>query len=129
MTVEALQGKSIPRSFTNGDFFQTFGQQWALSPRASAANLCQASPCQRLDFVHNNIISKEVCRVFVLRCQSVSHLTCPVLFHRVTCHVEYIQSYKLRSYISYINTFTFIHSYIHTLLLSFIHIIHNIIHT
>jgi hypothetical protein len=78
---------------------------------------------------HNSIISKEVCRVFVLRCQSTSHLTYLVSFHRVTCHIQFIQSCKLHNHIfthSYIHTFT--HSYVHTLILSHIHTqhIHNI---
>jgi hypothetical protein len=68
--------------------------------------------------------------VFVLRSQSISHLTCLVSFHQVTYHIQFIQSYKLHPYIR-----TFIQSYIHTLILSHIHIfmhtqyIHNIIHT
>jgi hypothetical protein len=32
MTVEACQGKSTMRRFTNGDFFQTCAQQWIFSP-------------------------------------------------------------------------------------------------
>ena len=49
--------------------------------------------------VHNNINSNEVCRVLVLRCQSPSNYTCPVLFHRVTCHMQF--------------TWSFIHACIH----------------
>jgi len=73
-------------------------------------------------FVHNNIISKEVCRMFVLRCQSTSHLTCLVSFHRVSPIIysyTIIRSYKVVhtsiqvTFIqSYINTFTY--SYINT---------------
>ena len=68
--------------------------------------------------VHNNIISKEVCRVFVLRCQSASRLTCRVMSHRVH------RSYTVRTVIQ----ITFRHLYIHTLILSHIHTqhIHNI---
>jgi len=71
-------------------------------------------------FVHSNIISKEVCRVLVLQCRSTSHLTCFVSFHRVHLsytiiqsyrHLQFLQSYKLHSYIhSYINTLTYSHT-------------------
>jgi hypothetical protein len=67
--------------------------------------------------------------VFVLRCQSASHLTCLVSFHQVTCHIQFIQSYKLHPYIH-----ALIQSYIHTLILSHIHTfmhtqyVHNVIH-
>jgi hypothetical protein len=69
-------------------------------------------------FIHNNIISKEVGRVFVLRCQSTSHLTCLISSHQVhlshpfhtIIQVTFIHSYNHHSYI---NTFTY--SYTHTL--------------
>ena len=62
-------------------------------------------------FVHDNTISKEVCRVFVSRCQSASHLTCHVSSHRVhLSHTVYA-----------VIQVTFIHPCIHTSILSCIH--------
>ena len=82
-------------------------------------------------FVHNSIIFKEVCRVFVLRCQSASHFTCCVLSHRVrlshtvytVIQVTFINSYIHTSIHSYIKPFhIFIHSCIHNIdTTSFIH--------
>jgi len=66
-------------------------------------------------FVHDNINSEEICRVFVLRCQSASNLTHPVLFHRVTCHMHFIWSFKSQSYIH-----TFMHPQINTFIYSHI---------
>jgi len=60
-------------------------------------------------FVPIDIISDEVCRVFVLRCQSTSHLSCPVLFRQGHLLYTVIKSYKL---------------YIHTFIRSCIHIIY-----
>jgi hypothetical protein len=83
-------------------------------------------PRQRLNFVHNNIISKEFFLVFVLRRQSTSHLTCLVSFHRVTCPIQFYTVTQVTSIHSYIHMF--IHSYI---ILSHMHTqhIHHIIHT
>ena len=105
-------------------------KQWAFSPRGISCYLVPGFTPPTAQFVHNNIISKEVCRVFVLRCQSASHPTYLVSFHRVACHIQFIQSYKLHPYIH-----AFIQSYIHTLILSHIHTLmrtqhtHGIIHT
>jgi len=57
-------------------------------------------------FIHNNIISEEVCRVFVLRCQFASHLTCLVSFHQISSII-----YNQYSHMSYIHTS--IHQYFH----------------
>jgi len=102
------------RPFTNGDFSQTFNRQWAIFPKGIGRHrvLGFVPPMARL--VHDNINSKEVCRVFVLRCLSASNLTCPVLFHQATCHVQLIWSFKSHSYIH-----TFMHSCIHTSILSY----------
>jgi len=63
-------------------------------------------------FVHDNTISKEVCRLFVLRCQSASHLTCHVSAHQVhLSHTVYV-IIQITFIHPYINTFTY--SYIHT---------------
>jgi hypothetical protein len=97
------------------------GQQWVFSPRGLSCYLVPGFTPSMAQFVHNNMISKEVCRVFVLRYQSASHLTYPVSFHRVACHIQFIQSYKLHPYIhSCIHTI--IHSYINTVMYSYIHI-------
>jgi len=87
--------------------------------------------------VANDTISKEACRVLVLRCRSTSQLTCLVSFHRVSSVIysyTVVQSYKLYIYTiicsyklhPYIHTF--IQPYIHALIFSHIHThhIHNI---
>jgi len=76
-------------------------------------------PCARFHiangrFVHDNINSKEVCRVFILRRQSASNLMCLVLVHRVTCHMQFIRSF-IHSYVHafmhlHINTFIYLHT-------------------
>jgi len=87
-----------------------------LSPQeASVATLCRTSPHQWLD-LFNNIISMEVCLVFVPRCQSASHLICHVSSHRVHLSHTVIYSYKLHPYIH-----TFINPYNHTSIISCIH--------
>jgi len=105
---------------TNGDFFQTLGQQWALSPRDISCYLVPGFTSFAARFIHNNIISKEVCRVFVLRCQSASHLTCFVSFHRVHLSYAIIQSYSHLQFIQSYKSHSFIQLYIHTLILSHI---------
>jgi len=67
-------------------------------------------------FVHNNINSKEVCRVFVLQCRSTSYLTSLVSSRWVhLSHTIYIQSYELHASIH-----TFIHPYINAFICSYI---------
>ena len=61
----------------------------------------------------NNIISKEVFRVFVLQCQSTSHLTYLVSFHRVS---PIIYNYRMNTVIQITFIHTSIHSYFHTLM-------------
>ncbi|KEH17457.1 hypothetical protein MTR_0014s0390 [Medicago truncatula] len=116
MTVEACQWKNTLCQFTNGDFFQTFGQQWALSPRDISCYLVLGFTPSTVQFVHSNIIFKEVCRVFVLRYQSASHLTYLVSFHRVYLSYTVIQ----------LHFHIFTHSHIHTSIHSYNHAFINI---
>jgi len=116
MTAEACRGMKTLRPFTNGDFSQTFVWQWAVSPRGISCHLVLGFTPSMARFIHNNINYKEVCRVFALWRQSPSNLICLALFHRVTCHMQFIWSFKSHSYIH-----TFIHSYIHTFIHSCIH--------
>jgi hypothetical protein len=113
MTAEACRWKYTLRRFTNGDFFQTLDQQWVYTQEAS---VCYLVPGFTL--VHNSIISKGVCRVFVLRCQFAALLTCLVSFHRV--HLSQSSLYT--------HIYSFIHSYIHTFIhsciITFIHTHH-----
>jgi len=99
MIAKACQGKNTLLPFTNGDFSQTFNRQWAGFPRGIGCHRVPGFILLMARFIHNNINSKEVCRVFVLRCQSASNLTCPVWFRRVTCHMQF--------------TWSFIHACIH----------------
>jgi len=124
MTAEARQWRNTLCWSTNGDFFQTLGQQWTLPPRDISYYLTPGSTSSTARFVHNNIISKEVCRVFVLRCHSASHLTCFVSFRRVHLsyaiiqsynHLQFIQSNKSHSSMHSSN-YTFIHEYFHTVM-------------
>jgi len=114
MTVEACRGKNTLLSFTNGDFSQTFDRQWAGFPRGIGCHRVPGFIPPIARFIHNN--SKEVCQVYILRYQSTSNLTCPVLFHRVTCHMQFIRSFKSQSYVH-----TCMHSCIQTSILSYIH--------
>jgi len=123
MTAEARQWRNTLRWTTNDDFFQTLSQQWALSPRDTSCYLIPGFTPSAARFVHNNIISKKVCRVFVLRCHSASHLTCFVSFHRVSlviCNYTVVQSSTVCTVIrtSHIHSYnyTFIHEYFHTLM-------------
>ena len=92
------------------DFWSTMG----FIPRSISCYLVPGFAPSAARFVRNTIIPKAVCRVFVLRCQSASHLTCFVLFCQVTCHnpVHTIIHSCIHTIIhSYVNTFT--HSYTH----------------
>jgi len=104
--------------------------KWRLLPDFGATMGCipkrhQLLPCTGFTpsaarFVHNNIISKEGCRVFMLRCQSTSHLTCFVSFHRVHPSYAIIQSYSHLQFIQSHKSHSFIHSCNYTLILSHI---------
>jgi len=120
MTAEARQWRNTLRWFTNGDFFQTLSQQWALSLKDISCYLIPGFTPSAARLVHNNIISKEVCRVFVLRCHSASHLTCCVSFHRVHLSYAIIQSYNHLQFIQSNKSHSFIQLYIHTWILSHI---------
>lgn len=80
-------------------------------PRSISCYLVPGFAPSAARFVRNTIIPKEVCRVFVLWCQSASHLTCFVLFVKSPVIIQSIHSY----------IHAFIQSYIHTLILSHIH--------
>jgi len=105
---------------------------------ASAATMCQVSYHQWPDLF--TITSKKFAECSYCAVNLLPIITCLVLFYRVTCHMQFIQSYKLHPYIhtfiqpyslychtSY--THTSIHSYnntvysrtgyIHTLIHSF----------
>jgi len=58
--------------------------------------------------------------VFVLRCQSTSHLTCFVSFHRVHPSYAIIQSCSPLQFIQSYKSHSFIHSHHYTLTLSYI---------
>ena len=121
MDAKACRGKNTLRPFTNGDFSQTFNQQWAVSPRGISCHLVPGFTSSMAQFIHNNINYEEVCRVFVLWRQSTSNLICLVSFHRVTCHISL---YDRSSHIH-----AFIHSCIHTSIFSCIHTFKRTQHT
>jgi len=96
-----------------------FDQQWAFSQRGISCHLVPGFTLLMARFVHDNTISKEVCRVFVLRCLSASHLTCHVSSHRVHLSRIVYAFIQVTFIHPYINTFTY--SYIHAYTTSFIH--------
>jgi len=110
MTAKAYQWRNTLHWSINGDFFQALDQQWALSPRDISCYLVPGFTPSMAQFVHNNIISKEVCRVFVLRWQSTSLITYRVLSLWVclsyTIHIV-IQITFIHSSHPYIHTFTY----------------------
>jgi len=116
VTAEAYLGKNTLCPFTNGDFSRTFDRQWAGFLRGIGCHRVPGFIPPMARFVRNNINSMQVCRVFVLRCQSASNLTCPVLFRRVTCHMQFTWSFKSQSYVH-----TCMHSCLQTSILSYIH--------
>jgi len=123
MTAEARQWRNTLRWSTNGNFFQTLGRQCALSPGDISCYLIPGFTLSTHQFLHNNIISKEVCRVFVLRCQSTSHFTCFCLVSSsspVICKYTVVQSSTVYTVIQVTFIRTLIQLYIHTLILSYI---------
>ena len=84
----------------------------------SVATLYQVLPRQRLDLFTIILSPRKICRVFVLRCHSASHLTCFVSFHRVHLSYVIIQSYNHPQFIQSNKSHSFIQLYIHTWILS-----------
>jgi len=122
MTAEACRGMNTLRRFINGDFFQTFVWQWAVSPRGISCHLVPGFTPSMARFIHNYINSKEICQVFILWRQSTSNLICLVRFHRVTCHIQFIWPFKSHPYI-HAST----HQYFHVFTHSSVHNVH--VHT
>jgi len=112
MTAKACRGKNTLLPFTNGDISQTFDRQWAVSPRGISCHLVPSFTSSMARFVHDNINSKDVCRVFVLQCWSTSYLTSLVSSRRVhlSCTIHSYFFTSIQSYIHpYINTCTYSH--------------------
>jgi len=115
---------------TNGDFFQTFGQQWALPLGGIDRYLVPGLPRQWLDLF--TITSSPRKFAECLYCDVTPPPILPVLSHFIefTCHMQLcsrtvIQSYKSHSFIHSYN-YTSIHQYFHM----YIHNIYTIsIHT
>ena len=109
--------------------FRLLVKRWIFSPGGVSCYLVSGFTLLAARFVHKHIISKEVCRVFVLRYHSTSPIL-PVLsrFIEFTCHMQlysrtviyslYSHTNHIHSYIRHI--YTFIHRYFHI----FIHIIY-----
>jgi len=107
MIAKAHQRKNTLRRFTNGDSFQTFDQQWAISQEASVVTLCQILHCQWLNLF--TIIPSPwkfaeclYCNVDPLPISLV--LSCLI---KSICHIQYMYNHT---------------SYIHTSILSYVHI-------
>jgi len=112
-TAKACRGKNTLRPFTSGDFSQTFDRQWAGFPRGIGCHYVPGFIPPMARSIHDNIKSKEVCRV--LYCV----VSPPPTLHVLSCSIEspaICSSYGRSSHIH-----TFIHSCIHTSILSYIH--------
>ena len=126
MTAEARQWRNTLRWSTNGDFFQTLSQQWALSPRDTSCYLISGFTPSAARLVHNNIISKEdlpsVCTAMSLRLPS--YMFCLVSSSSlVICNYTVVQS----STVYTVKQVTFIHTITHSYMNIFTHqCIHNI---
>jgi len=120
MTAEARQWKNTLRWSTNGDFFQTLSQQWALSPRDTSCYLIPGFTPSAARLVHNNISKEDlpsVCTAMSLRLPS--YMFCLVSSSSpVICNYTVVQS----STVYTVKQVTFIHSfiqlYIHTWIFS-----------
>jgi len=123
MTAKACRGKNTLRPFSNGDFSQTFDQQRAVSRRGISCHLVPGFTPSMARFVHNNINSKEVCRVLYCNVNPLPIL--PVLSRRVESiyHIQYYTIIRVTSIHSYIFTSiqSYIHPYINTFTYSHIH--------
>jgi len=113
MTVEARQWRNTLHWSTNGDFFQTLSQQWALSPRDTSCYRIPDFTLSAARLVHNNIISKEdlpsVCTAMSPRFPS--YMFCLVSSSSpVICNYTVVQS----SVVYTVKQVTFIHSYNYT---------------
>jgi len=74
--------------------------------------------------ISSNVIPKEDCRVFVLRCQSASHHTCPVLSVSLFIYIHTSQTGFMHIFIhSFIHIYMYIniHAHIACIQVSFIH--------
>jgi hypothetical protein len=85
----------------------------------------QLLPCAWLHPINGSIlftiISKEVCRVFVLRCQSTLQVICLVSSHQVhLSHTVYSRTNHIHVFIHSI-TRTFIHPFIHSFMHYYFH--------
>ena len=117
MIAKAHQRKNTLRRFTNGDSFQTFDQQWAISQEASVVTLCQILHCQWLNLFTIIPSPRKFAKCLYYNDDPFPIL--PVLSHLVESIylIQYIHSYKL-------------HSYIHRSILSYIHICtHSCVHS
>jgi len=119
MTAEARQWRNTLRWSTNSDFLQTFGQQWALSPKdtscylvpgftPSAARLFTktSSPRKFAECLYYNVGLPPIA-IFCLVSSSSS----------VICNYTVVQSSTVHTVIqiTFIHSFiTIIHSYINT---------------
>ena len=117
MTAEARQWRNTLRWSTNSDFFQTFGQHGLYPQETSVCYLVPGFTPSAARFIHNNIISKEVCRVLVLQCHSASFY----LFCLVSSSSPILCNSTVVSTIRTVIQTTFIHTIIHSYINTFTH--------
>jgi hypothetical protein len=117
------RGKALRSDLQMATSSRLLVKQWVCSPGGISCYLLSGFTSSTARLVHNNIISKDVCRVFVLRCQSAFHLTCLVSFHQIHLSQSSLYTHYIHSTIH-----TFTHYYFHSYTTSFIHgrIYHNV---
>ena len=113
MTTEAHQRKNTLRRFTNGDSFETFNQQWAISQDASVVTLCQILHRQWLNLF--TIIPSP--RKFA-ECLYCTVSPSPIL-HVLSRSIESPVTYSSYDHTSCIHTF--IHQYFHIFIYAHFH--------
>ena len=122
MTAEAHHWRNTLRRSTNGDFFQTLSQQWALSPRDISCYLIPGFAPSAARLVHNNIISKEdlpsVCTAMSLCFPSymfrLVSSSSPVICNYTVVQSSVVYTVKQVTFIWY--NYTLIHEYFHTVM-------------
>ena len=117
MTAEARQWRNTLRWSTNNDFFQTFGSTMSFIPKRHQLLPGTGFYPVCSSVIHKNIISKEICRVFVLQCRSTSHRHILSRFIEIIRHMQLYSRTVIYSSYSYTNH---IHSFIHTIIHSYI---------
>jgi len=88
MTAEARQWRNTLRWSTNGDFFQTFGQQWALSLGSIDRYFVPGLPRQWLDLFTITSSPRKFAECLYYNVSSPHILLVLSRFIEFTCHMQ-----------------------------------------